>query len=140
METIYYTSFKVLTGNFWIALTDEGIIQASIHNTEEQFMKDLKRRVKGTYVHAPEKFTKLQAQLAAYFKGKLQTFNYKTFRETDFIWGSCPSCRKAKGCSSSRKRNRSKSNWTHHTVSQSNWVRWGTRWFWWWTPTQEKTP
>ena len=90
METVYYTSFKVLTGNFWIASTDEGIFQASIHSTEEQFMTELKRRVKGTYVHAPEKFTKLQAQLAAYFKGKLQTFNYKLdLRGTEFqkaIW------------------------------------------------------
>ena len=46
METTYYTNFKVLTGNFWIALTDEGIIQASIHSTEEQFMKDLKEESK----------------------------------------------------------------------------------------------
>lgn len=90
METVYYAYFKVPTGDFWVASSNKGIVQASIHSTEEQFMEKLKKRVKGNYIHAPEKFTEIQAQLDDYFKGKPIVFKYKLdLRGTEFqkaVW------------------------------------------------------
>jgi len=90
MESIYYAQFKVPTGDFWVASSNKGIVQASIHKSKERFVEILKKRVKGTHVYVPEKFVEVEKQVNEYFEGKRKAFSF-TFdlRGTEFqmaVW------------------------------------------------------
>ena len=90
MESIYYAHFKVPTGYFWVASSNKGIVQASIHKSKEVFVEILKKRIKGTPIYALEKFAEVEKQVKEYFEGKRKTFSF-TFdlRGTEFqmaVW------------------------------------------------------
>ena len=76
MESVYYTHIEVPTGDFWVAKTSKGIVQASIHKTQRRFLELLEKRVGGIPKYAPEEFIEEEKQLNEYFEGKRKAFNF----------------------------------------------------------------
>jgi O-6-methylguanine DNA methyltransferase len=70
MEKIYYAGLETPLGTMWAATSKKGLVQFHISGNKEDFMRELKTRIKAEYVEDPSKFNELKSQLDRYFKGE----------------------------------------------------------------------
>ena len=90
LERAYYAGVKTPIGTMWAAKTEKGLCQMHISSTKPSFLAELKHRVGGEIVLAPEMFGDLRAMLGSYFDGEEVDFGLPLdLRGTEFqraIW------------------------------------------------------
>jgi O-6-methylguanine DNA methyltransferase len=75
MENVYYADIETPLGRMWAATSEKGLVQFSIVDDSEEFLKELKARIKADYIEDPSKFMELRGQLGRYFQGERLTFS-----------------------------------------------------------------
>lgn len=90
MDEIYYTRFETPLGGMWVAKSDRGLVKTSISETKEEFLRDIKRHYKPSFVESKKKFNDVDAFLHGYFSKKPIKYNGDLdLRGTEFqlsIW------------------------------------------------------
>jgi O6-methylguanine-DNA--protein-cysteine methyltransferase len=74
MEKIYYAGLATPLGTMWAATSEKRLVQFHISGNKENFMKELKTRIKAVYLEDPSKFNELKSQLDRYFHGERLLF------------------------------------------------------------------
>lgn len=90
MEKVYYAGIETSMGVVWAAGTDKGLVQVQTSDSKAHFMFELRRRIKGEFIHDPSKFEKLRKQLETWNQGKPTSFSLPfDLRGTEFqkkVW------------------------------------------------------
>jgi O-6-methylguanine DNA methyltransferase len=74
MEKIYYSMINTPLGRMWAAASENGLVQFSILDDKDGFMRELESRIKAEYIEDPNKFMNLRAELERYFNGERLIF------------------------------------------------------------------
>jgi epoxyqueuosine reductase len=70
LEKILYTGLETPLGTMWAAASEKGLVQFNISTNKENFLKELKSRIKAEYVEDSSRFRALKAELDRYFNGE----------------------------------------------------------------------